>query len=802
MNPRRLPIFSLLAFLAMCWVGLRPAQAPAIPAEAPQASDQTSTAPGVIQAETNLVLVDVIVTDKKGNYIRDLEAKDFHVFEDDQEQTISSFSRITDSGVPGSPAQPRYLILFFDNSTMRLEEQTRARQAAAQFVAQSASKDHMMAVVDFGGTLRVAQNFTADGEALKRAAGGIKFSAVQPNEPGQNTQIASMGPPSLVQVRSDMAARSVLLAIRNLAKTLRAVPGRKTLILFSAGFALNPERESELNATIDAANKANVAIYPVDVRGLQGLSPILTPDISNPSQPPSFPGTPPGAELGESPFAHWSTLLAVRLDVLGLPKPLAQRPQPSGGGGPAGGTGSGGGSRGGASGGTSPSPGASSGGTGGGTPFTGTGATTGTRGGSTAGGSSRGGYNPGNTRTGGSNSFLRQNYDYRTQPQRSIIPPLVDNVTTNQQVLQALATGTGGFTIFNTNDFAKGLENIGKEVDEYYILGYAPPNPAHDGSYHKIHVKLDEKGFKIRSRNGYYDLKSPDFLAGKPEGKVLEERAASPQPGDIPVSLNAPYFYTAENVARVNVALAIPAPALEFEKHKGEFHSEVNVLGIAYTENGSVAARFSDTVKLDLQKKELKQFSKGTFDYQNNFNIAPGKYTLKVVLGAGGQKFGKYEMPLVIAPYNAQKFQLSGVALSDQIQPVSTLTASLDTALLEERTPLVVKGMELTPSADNRFQHDEKVGFYVEVYEPLMLEPNPPRVGVIYDVIDQKTQQQVFTSNTVLVNQFAQQGNPVIPVGLFVPVDRIPSGEYRLQVRARDEVGNVSSFQNVKFAVE
>ena len=45
-----------------------------------------------IRAETRLVLVDTIVTDKKGNYVSDLVQKDFRVWEDDKEQQIKSFS--------------------------------------------------------------------------------------------------------------------------------------------------------------------------------------------------------------------------------------------------------------------------------------------------------------------------------------------------------------------------------------------------------------------------------------------------------------------------------------------------------------------------------------------------------------------------------------------------------------------------------------------------------------------------------------------------------------------------------------
>ena len=379
---------------------------------------------------------------------------------------------------------------------------------------------------------------------------------------------------------------------------------------------------------------------------------------------------------------------------------------------------------------------------------------------------------------------------------------MMENVSSNQQVLQQLASGTGGFTILNTNDFTEGLNRIRQELDENYILGYAPPDRTHEGGCHTIQVKVERKGVKVRFRSGYCDVRSADLLAGKPEGKVLEERAATTQPGEIPVSLTAPYFYTEANLARVNLALEIPAQVLPFEKEKGKFRSVVNVLGIAYREDGAVAARFSDTVKLEMEKGEQKEFSKGAFSYQNTFNIAPGKYNLKVVLGAANQKFGKYEMPLAIEPFDGKNFHISALALSNKMQPLSQLTASLDAALLEERTPLVVKGVELTPSSNNRFKKGEKVGLYLEVYEPLLTSGFPPRVGILYNIRDRNTNQEVFASNTLPLEPFIQQGNPVIPVGMFLQIEKLQSGNYKLEVKARDGAGNVSPVHSADFVLE
>lgn len=53
---------------------------------------QTSGQP-VIKTEAREVLVDAVVTDKKGNYIKDLEQKDFRVWEDNKEQRVTSFLR-------------------------------------------------------------------------------------------------------------------------------------------------------------------------------------------------------------------------------------------------------------------------------------------------------------------------------------------------------------------------------------------------------------------------------------------------------------------------------------------------------------------------------------------------------------------------------------------------------------------------------------------------------------------------------------------------------------------------------------
>ena len=260
-------------------LSVRAQQSPAPPPpQAPQAAPAEPSGV-VIKKETKLVLVDAVVTDKKGNYVRDLKQNEFKVYEDNKEQTVSSFSSGADA-VAQPNGQRHYLILFFDNSTMAAPDQIQARGAAQKFIEANASPESLMAVVDFDGSLRIVQNFTASSVLLRAAVSGVKGSAVDPNAPPADaavtvasTVMPTVGMSSLFNAQADFGARTMLLAVRSLAKNLRSIPGRKMVILFSGGFPLSTENQSELTATIDACNKSNVAIYAVDARGLVATAP-------------------------------------------------------------------------------------------------------------------------------------------------------------------------------------------------------------------------------------------------------------------------------------------------------------------------------------------------------------------------------------------------------------------------------------------------------------------------------------------------------------------------------------------------
>ena len=87
-------------------------------------------------------------------------------------------------------------------------------------------------------------------------------------------------------------------------------------------------------------------------------------------------------------------------------------------------------------------------------------------------------------------------------------------------------------------------------------------------------------------------------------------------------------------------------------------------------------------------------------------------------------------------------------------------------------------------------------------YDPALKEGEPPRVGVLFNIIDRKTNQQVYSSNTMLINDLVQPGNPLVPVGFKIPMDQIQAGDYRVEIKGRDSMGNVSSVRAAEFTIE
>jgi len=218
---------------------------------------------------------------------------------------------------PAKPSQPATLtILLLDYSTVELQNQKLVREASAKYVREKLQPNERMAVFALGTSLRFLTDFTDDRDTLMAAlkTSDITGSAVAADRADLNGGISSgesaltrsgVAEPSVASgagaasagagmgaagsnaaeamaltriaaqyaaLRSAMdrqQARELLTAIRAIALGVRHIEGRKSLVLFSQGVVISQLLWPDLNSVVDAANRAQLAIYSIDARGME-----------------------------------------------------------------------------------------------------------------------------------------------------------------------------------------------------------------------------------------------------------------------------------------------------------------------------------------------------------------------------------------------------------------------------------------------------------------------------------------------------------------------------------------------------
>ena len=298
-------VVSMAAAMSLLWLGPTPLFAQQRSPQAPVQPPAQAKEGYALRATTELVLVNVVARDKKGNLIHDLKKSDFAVYEDGQKQQISSFdfenvddlatagaAESTTAGAAGigvllgKTSEPvmdardrRLMLLFFDFSAMDPEQIDRAVEAAQKFVRTQMQPADMIAIVSLATDLHVDLDFTADRDTIQSVLNTYTSSEGQGFDNGStgSAEGAAETGGSFTADDSDyntFSADRKILALDSIMKTLGRIRQKKSLIYFSNGISQSgTDNESVLRTATAAAIKANVSIYTLDVRGLEAFPP-------------------------------------------------------------------------------------------------------------------------------------------------------------------------------------------------------------------------------------------------------------------------------------------------------------------------------------------------------------------------------------------------------------------------------------------------------------------------------------------------------------------------------------------------
>jgi VWFA-related protein len=610
---------------------------------------------GTVTASITAVLVDVVVRDRRGEPVRDLERSDFQVLEDGVPQTIASFTRVFDGSAtpsaapataafapesstaavgssPPSARGPLVTALVFDRLTP--DARRLAVQAAQRYLGAKQHADAYLGVFSIDLALIPYAPFTRDLAAIQRALATVDSGAssnfnraellpqkaVLDERAGAAAQGASgaQGPPAgagpdaiLAQMHSQMledfdvmerdqqgyATTNGLMAI---VSTLRQLPGRKSLILFSEGLSLPPAVQRLFVGVIDAANRANVSIYALDAAGLRAES--------------------------EQAKIRDKVNRAAGAGTGILNRPTGDR-----------------------------------------APLT------------------RG---------------LEQNEDaLRQDPHTG---------------LAGLAQSTGGMFFDNTNDLRAGFERIETDLRNYYLIGYTSTNDTYDGRFRTIQVKVPRPGLVVASRKGYFAVRDsgghPVIPSDVPALVALEQK---PVPNAFPVRAGALVFPERARPGLVPVIVDLKTAPLTFQPADDgkSYTSDFTVLVRFLDQQHQVVRQVSQHYEVKGPIAEIDRATRGDVVFYRQAELPPGVYTMEAVVhdapsGTSSVRVATVEVPAV----DVDKLRVSSLVLVKRGEKVAANERRSD-------NPLFVNDLVLFPNLGEPVSKSAKeVGFYFAVY--------------------------------------------------------------------------------------
>jgi VWFA-related protein len=692
-------IGAFLAVIALSFAGAQPASAQAASGQNSGNVSSTPQAGFTLKMNGELVLTNVVARDAKtGELVKGLKQSDFKIYENGKEQGIDTFdfqsvdmatplNEATVSGLAAGPeskgskavvvAKPeelrnhRLIVMFFDLTSMQPEDLERSVEAAQDFLRKKMQPADLVALVSLGDTLTVDQDFTADKNALINEVGAYNGTEGQGYAQGANANSNQVEDTTAYtpdeQEYNDLNTDRELFALRAISKSLEKINEKKSLLYFSGGISRDGiENQASLRAAINAAVRADLAIYSVDTRGLQAVGPLG--DAST------------GSLRGSSGFNGGALL-----------------------------------------------------------------------------------------------NNMNQNF-------------------ATQEVMATLSSDTGGKAFFDSNDFAPAFAQVQKDTSAYYAIGFHSTNPARDGKYRKLTVKIDRPGIKLEYRPGYYAPADFKHSGREDREQELQDELASDLPAtDIAVYMDAMYFRLDENRFFMPVSLVVPGSQIPFVKGGDKDKATLDIIGAVIDAGKRPVGRVRETVKLNLESS--LQARQRNIEYTTSFNLPPGKYQLKFVVRENqtGQ-MGSFIAEVTLPDMKKAPLKMSSIVLASMRQPS------------KKEDPLVRNGEEYVPNISHVFRQDQHMYLLYEIYDPAHEKPasgetkeNKEAINLLSSLELIQGSAKVYETPLVRATAINVEGRDAVSIELDVPLTGLKPGPYICQLNVIDDAGG--SFAFPRFAV-
>lgn len=384
----------------------------------------------------------------------------------------------------------------------------------------------------------------------------------------------------------------------------------------------------------------------------------------------------------------------------------------------------------------------------------------------------------------------------------------------SQETLATLSTDTGGKAFFDSNDFGPAFQQVQRDTEAYYILGFHSTDDRRDGSFRHLTVKLNRSDVRLEYRPGYYA--PADFQHQKTEDRelALQQQLKSDLPAtDVALYLQALYFRAGDsahgNTLFIPVSLIVPGSQIPFTRSRGREgdrdKATLDILGQVRNAQGIAVGNVRETVKLALD--QAQQVSRRNIQYSTGFVLAPGRYHLKFVVRENETgNLGSFETDLNVPDLHKSAVKLSSVVLASQRTPNPAKNSP---------NPLLRDGLEWVPNVAHVFRSDAHLYLLYELYDPAQPKGTPqpaasPGLGrrpsgpvrVLTSIELLSGGAKVYETPLVTADTLNDPEHNGIAFQFDVPLSQLKAGTYICQVNVIDDAGASFTFPRTALRIQ
>jgi VWFA-related protein len=360
-------------------------------------------------------------------------------------------------------------------------------------------------------------------------------------------------------------------------------------------------------------------------------------------------------------------------------------------------------------------------------------------------------------------------------------------------LLARLSNQTGGTVVTNNNDLFAGLDTIDADLRACYEISYEPGNHDFDGRFRAITVRLTNPEYAVRTRRGYYAVKSEAaIIEDAPVRKLAADMAMGIEPA-FALEMAASSFPRGQNAYLVPVTVKAPGSAITTQKKGDHYYATLDFVMTAKDSTGAVVSTFGRAYPLDLNEQQTSELGQSALPIRHNVRLPPGTYIITTALRDRTSGRTSIARRGVTLPVLNDGPHLSSIILAQQTEQLPDVYSAAQLA----RDVLAFGHNRIVMPTHSRFTAEQTLFLFFRVYPAAGSSPPSLIVGAGF-VKDGKV---VRRTPSVRLTQSPASSDVGFPMATALTLADLQPGEYTLRVELMDETTRQKEIKEARFTL-